>query len=344
MRASEKLNSVHFMRFFAAMAVVVHHVTTGFGNKRVMVGAAGVDVFFVISGIVIGMSLLREEAPYNFAVKRMIRVLPLYWIATAASVLFVYSTWGELPTTEELARSLLLWPKFGTDWHAIYFPAWTLTYEMLFYCVAGAILVASRKHAWTATLVIFTLIGLFRIPVPGTDGAFFSTAVCLEFCMGLAIAPLIVCGWRPSTFAGIAMIAIGAIFAWSYQDDVLLITEQASRAHLARPLQLGLPCALIVAGMLAFDSASWMREKVIELGGDASYAIYVTHITTINFVSDRLLRHGIDPKGHPVTMQIALIVLSLGVGVCTRLFVERPLLDYLRNLLLGRSTRAVTVA
>ncbi|WP_321900110.1 acyltransferase family protein [Paraburkholderia heleia] len=344
MRASEKLNSVHFMRFVAAMAVVVHHVTTGFGNEHVMVGAAGVDVFFVISGIVIGMSLLREETPYSFVVKRIIRVIPLYWIATAAAVLFAFSAWGALPTTEELMRSLLLWPRFGTDWHAIYFPAWTLTYEMLFYGVAGAILLASRKHAWTATLVIFSLIGLFRIPVPGIDGAFFSTAVCLEFCMGLAIAPFIVRGWRPSRFTGMAMIAIGATFAWIYQDNVLLITEQASRAHLARPLQLGLPCAMIVAGMLAFDSARWVQGRLIELGGDASYAIYVTHITTINFVLDRFLRHGIDPKGHPVAMQIGLIALSLAIGVCTRLCVERPLLDYLRNLFLRRSPRAVTVA
>lgn len=342
MKSSERLNSIHFLRFVAAAVVVIHHVTTGFGNKSVLIGAAGVDVFFVISGIVIGMALLSDESPYDFAIKRLIRVIPLYWLATVVSILFAWSAWDKLPTAGELLRSLFLWPRFGTDWRPIYFPAWTLTYEMLFYCVAAAMLLCFIKRAWIATLVIFTLIGLFRIPVPGTHGTSFSTAVCLEFCMGLAVAPIIARGFRPSRLIGMAMIVVGAAFAWINQGDVALITETASFPHLARPLQLGLPCALIVFGMLAFDKVRWMRGKFMQLGGDSSYAIYVTHITVIDFVIDRFLRHGIEAKHYPISMQITLIALSIMIGIATRLLIERPLLGYLKGLLVKQQTQAIT--
>lgn len=345
MTENEKLNSVHCMRFFAAMAVVVHHVTTGFGNKSVMVGAAGVDIFFVISGIVIGMSIVREEAPYSFAVKRFIRVVPLYWIATAVYAIFRIKVWGMSISPDDLVRSFFLWPRFGTDWIAIYYPAWTLTYEMLFYCVASIVLFISRSNAWAVTLAVFTLVGLFRIPVPGAaDGAFFSTAICLEFCMGLAFARPIVNGWRPSRMLGAGMLLAGAALLWFNQNDVTLITEQASHFHLARPLGLGIPAMLIVVGMLAFEDAKWLRNRLFDLGGAASYAIYLTHVITLDFTLDRLARMGIEWKAHPLSMQFSLIVVALAAGVATHLYIERPLLGTLKRAFLTKRPRTLTPA
>ena len=57
-----KLYSIQFLRFVAAIAVANHHflytlsLATG-SEQHILLGAAGVDVFFVISGVVIGLCI-----------------------------------------------------------------------------------------------------------------------------------------------------------------------------------------------------------------------------------------------------------------------------------------------
>lgn len=335
-----KLYSVHFLRFFAAVAVTLHHITTGLGST-VYVGAAGVDIFFVISGVVIGLSLSTAESAANFSAKRFIRVMPLYWIATLAFVLFEYSAWSIVPTGSDLIRSLLLWPKFGTDWHEIYFPAWTLTYEMLFYVVASASLLIFQRHALAVTLIIFVCVGAFRIPVPGSD-SIFSTGICLEFCAGLVVACLIRSKTiTPLPVAVFMMIVAGVLF-WRNQTAVLIITEHIDGFHLARPLELGIPSALLVYGLLSFDSAQWLRNPFIKLGGNASYALYVSHITVIDFVGDRAARHGIHIADYPVASTVALALATIAGGFAFHLAVERPLLRALRKFTIERKGHHLT--
>ena len=55
MRDEQRLYSVHFLRFFASASVVVHHVIARY-EPKLIVGAAGVDMFFIISGLVIGLA------------------------------------------------------------------------------------------------------------------------------------------------------------------------------------------------------------------------------------------------------------------------------------------------
>jgi exopolysaccharide production protein ExoZ len=340
MKSSERLNSIHFLRFVAAAAVVMHHVTTGLGQKTVLVGAAGVDIFFVISGLVIGMALIDQETPYRFAVRRLIRVLPPYWIATMAVVLFQYSVWGTRFDATTIVRSLLFWPKFGSDWHLIYFPAWTLCYEMLFYASAFLALVVARRHALITCLCVMTLIGLFRIPVPGaSNGAFFSTAVSLEFCGGMLLAVLVRSGWRPSRIVGLCMLGVAAAMLWRYQSYVLLISERANMFHLARPLGLGIPSCLLALGVIAFESAPVFNWRIATLGGNASYAIYLCHITVIDFATDRLARHGIQATDHFWLSSFSLVLLSIGVGICFWLAIEKPLLRTLQRLFITRNRK-----
>jgi len=74
-KSPEKLlYSIQALRFFAAVGVVIHHSLTSLGAQMttVLVGAAGVDVFFVISGVVIG-SMDSRDGVLTFAIKRLIR-------------------------------------------------------------------------------------------------------------------------------------------------------------------------------------------------------------------------------------------------------------------------------
>ncbi|MFC6141881.1 acyltransferase family protein [Paraburkholderia silvatlantica] len=336
MRDHEKLNSVHCMRFLAAAAVVVHHVTTGLGNRSVMVGAAGVDVFFIISGIVIGLALIKEEGAYAFAVKRVIRVMPMYWLATAIYAFFRFGVWGEQPPLDLVWRSLLLIPHFGTNWNPIYFPAWTLTFEMLFYVVATVALLIYRHHAFATCLVLFLAIGVLRIAVPGsTTGAIFSTGICLEFCAGMLIAQLIAKEILPRRQFGTICILVALGLLWKFQSAVVIIREDPLAFHLARPLELGIPAALLVWGVLSFEDSPVFQGRFLQLGGAASYSIYLTHIITIDFTRDRLARWGVQAMEHAASMTCMLVALSLIVGIAVHRYVELPLLNWLKNALLS---------
>jgi hypothetical protein len=85
---------IQALRGFAACMVVVHHATqqwslytVGDGAQLFWAnGAAGVDIFFVISGFVMAVSTIgREHKTHparSFLERRLIRLVPLYWIVT----------------------------------------------------------------------------------------------------------------------------------------------------------------------------------------------------------------------------------------------------------------------
>jgi peptidoglycan/LPS O-acetylase OafA/YrhL len=54
-------------------------------------GAVGVDIFFVLSGFIISLvakKYLRLYGFRDFLIKRLIRVLPIYWIVTLITIAF----------------------------------------------------------------------------------------------------------------------------------------------------------------------------------------------------------------------------------------------------------------
>lgn len=157
-------------------------------DKTVSVGDAGVDVFFIISGVVIGLSTKEGSSPYRFFVKRFIRIMPLYWIALFAFLAFRYDGWALVPETGEFLHSFFLVPVFGASWFPIVFQAWTLSFELMFYIGLGLTLAFTRNHVALICSIVFLALAATNIPVPGRPGAFFETQFCAEFVIGLGFS------------------------------------------------------------------------------------------------------------------------------------------------------------
>lgn len=97
MSTSSRRDALDVIRAFAAMAIVVHHVSFASGHTlNSAVGEftgrldAGVSVFFVLSGFLLFRpwvsSLLTDDAPPSanaFLIRRALRVFPAYWCALA---------------------------------------------------------------------------------------------------------------------------------------------------------------------------------------------------------------------------------------------------------------------
>ena len=147
------------VRFLAALSVVAFHLTfrisepTGTALLAGAVGVpfpelaqatwagwVGVEIFFVLSGIVIAFTA-EQSSPFAFLRSRFLRLYPAAWISTAlaaAALLAVGVDTSDLPT--RVWRSLILFPV--EPWIDGAF--WTLPIEVSFYGLVFALLLIGR--------------------------------------------------------------------------------------------------------------------------------------------------------------------------------------------------------
>ncbi|MGL4303472.1 MAG: acyltransferase family protein, partial [Sphingomonas sp.] len=139
-----------------------------------------------------------------------------------------------------------------------------------------------------------------------------------EFLLGVLLARGFVRGWSLSRATGWALVAAGvalAIFCYSagvYQVMWRLVTG-------------GVPAVMIVAGaVLALEprrANGWLRFLV--LGGDASYALYLSHPFAVKLLALIETRIG---WWHPGFFALTAVAAAILMAFAVHLLVERPLL------------------
>ena len=142
-RSTGRLVSVDALRGLAAVAVMLFHYTTRYDELfihreaisfSVAWGYLGVNLFFMISGFVIFMTLDRTRRPSDFVVSRFSRLFPAYWIAVALTYVIVSAVGlpGKSVSTFEFGLNFLMFHSlFGVpSVDGVY---WTLEVELLFY-------------------------------------------------------------------------------------------------------------------------------------------------------------------------------------------------------------------
>jgi peptidoglycan/LPS O-acetylase OafA/YrhL len=136
------LINIQFLRFVAAMLVVVYHGSSHLRSTGLdqgvffalseAVGFAGVDIFFVISGFIMAYTTPAASGTaqgIGFAKRRVARIYSGYWpFYLLALALFAW-TGGNHLAQSDLLRSAILWPA-----NDLLIPvSWTLIFEMYFY-------------------------------------------------------------------------------------------------------------------------------------------------------------------------------------------------------------------
>ncbi len=149
-----RFSSIQTLRALAALSVLFYHES----STKFTVGAVGVDIFFVISGFIMG-TIGYRETPLDFMMKRIIRIVPLYWLVTAAVCLVslipgVFHQFScDLPS---LLQSLFFIPYVNQAGHIepLMVPGWTLNYEMFFYAVFAVGLAIRRPVVFSAAIML----------------------------------------------------------------------------------------------------------------------------------------------------------------------------------------------
>lgn len=326
------IRNLQGLRAFAALSVVHLH---GALNTPWAVGHFGVDLFFVLSGFI--MSHVCARGPDRFVERRLARILPLYWLATLAMfALAVAAPTPDRATNAEpmhLLQSLLFIPYLKSPGQImpILDLGWTLNYEMAFYAViAGMLALGLRRHATTAAaVVIATAVLAFNLFQPGTiPTIFYSNWIALEFGLGVAVY------WatRQPLPAGLPRAFLLAMLPLAVGALILAEMAGATERTETRLLLLGPPAALLVAAAVWLERSHAVRNRLVRLLGDASYAIYLSHVFTIHLTYKLVLPPLGIGRDQPMAT-LLVILASAVVGVAVHLWVERPILRLLNRRL-----------
>lgn len=333
-KQSKNIESLQAARGIAAVLVAICHSAAFIGEEpglwhRVPIyvwlrgTALGVQLFFVISGIVIYRAHRKDfDQPSKVGVfywKRFRRIYPLYWIFLSLTLLKhraladVASSYQRLPSV--IVSSYVLIHLFS--YQTIMVQAWSLFDEIQFY-VVFAICILNRKAGfaflaiWLSASVLFLttsspyryvvfspyhlLFGLGILVAVALDADLQIPAALLSW-LGVVVFIAAIVGTGPF-YRGAAVRLIGGVGAAS----ILLGT-----AVLERQNRLSIPRWLIVLG-------------------DASYSIYLVHFMVISAVA----RFG---YGHmrqlPIPIwgwMLCLMVSGVVMGIVAHYWVERPLL------------------
>lgn len=132
------------LRGLAALMVVLFHFTVGRPEAGLgfRLGTTGVDLFFIISGFVIFMSLTKIKTSVDFIINRISRLYPTYWFCVTftfilANAKYIISNSYNIGRTQKiefidyLANMTMF--QFYFKIPNIDGPYWTLIIEMIFY-------------------------------------------------------------------------------------------------------------------------------------------------------------------------------------------------------------------
>ncbi|TAD78587.1 MAG: acyltransferase [Sphingomonadales bacterium] len=323
------LAAIQYLRGIAALMVVMVHVDYQLGRLAKPLGldlfAAGVDIFFVISGFIMWVSTARspDRTAGQFLRDRIARIVPLYWSVT----LFVAAVALLVPTAMQSTRfdpALLVaslffiaWPNpsFNGDLAPLLVAGWTLNLEMFFYLLFA---LAMRLTDWQPArfaLIVGMIVSaaLAAIFVPGLppEVLFYGQNLIIEFAFGLAL------GWlwlnrRPRQSGLWWLVSIAGFIG---------IFIEPLREVLPAFLAVGVPAAMVVAGAIL---APTPRFPVLRMLGDSSYALYLTHALALSVLAQILKRLGL--VGMPTALIVILcIAVSVTSGWIIYRLIERPL-------------------
>lgn len=280
---------VQGLRFVAAFAVVVLHCSF-YTSERLdgslgiyAAGANGVRLFFVISGFVMIVASCRLGALQNgwsiFAVRRIARIVPLYWLVTTLKLATLIAT----PTVVLHAKldwafvlkSYFFIPATNVDGelHPLLGVGWTLNFEMMFYALFTLAL-ALRVRPLTLiapVLLLLSVLSLFRTPAWPDAARFWCDPIVLDFLAGMLIGHAVLANRLTGVIVGGILFVGGLIYLG-------VPFPRPDYRSLLGSLLTTLAASSTVLGAVALEAQFGRRVPAwVLFGGAASYSLYLIH-------------------------------------------------------------------
>lgn len=348
---TRSIEGLQYLRGIAALMVVFFHAESYFGPVPVwsQIGARGVDIFFVISGFIIAYTTQHIAAgtpavktSLAFLSKRLVRVVPLYWIALLWTSREFWLSWlaslrsqTGLPSIQPggwiaILKDFVFVPHLSIDEdeqgeiYPLLIQGWTLNYEMFFYALFACALLYRKYRLLASSLVLVTLVVIgqlneFKTVMP----LFYTSGSLIEFVLGMMVFELYTI--KPNlTINRNILLLLGVI------GFVLL----SSGSKVNDKFVMGVAASIIV--WVFIHAFGGTKIRLLKLFGDASYSIYLFHAAV--FVAVRGVIKGMELSSNSYVNAFLIIVgqmlVAVAVGIVIYYAIERPLLK-----ILGRKLR-----
>ena len=314
------------LRGIAALAVVFYHYTYKFRDNFTHVfsdkfdlsyGHYGVQLFFIISGFVIFLTISKSRSGFDFLYKRFTRLFPTYWVCMTISFLVVNFI-GRIPDIksdylEYFINLTMIQGIFRVK--SIDGAYWSLLPELLFYFIM---------------VVIFQMRLIKHIKYFGI------------FWLSLTVVKLF--GWIPSQISTIMNLSFssyflsGILFYKIYTGDkavlnniLILLSFLISCLLNSFTLEIVIVNTLIFGSfyLFVFDKLSFLKNRFLVFLGTISYALYLLH-QYIGYVVLEYLINYCHLKG----VYIIFIPMSVSITLAwlVTMYIERPAITKLRKL------------
>jgi peptidoglycan/LPS O-acetylase OafA/YrhL len=294
-------------------------------------GGFGVDIFFIISGFVMMLTApafaRRVNGTWDFALRRIVRVAPLYWAATTAKlVVLLLAPAVVLHTTLDwpyVVKSYLFLPAYAEDGSIAPLLAvgWTLLFEMFFYLLLTvALALGFNLFNFSAAVLLACAAGSLFVPERPPAYLMYLNPLVLEFLLGMAFAR-----WATKASMGLAtsvgLSVVGTVIIIAFPGDLV------DRVGIVRAIGP----ALLVLGVVGLERHVRRFPPALVFLGAASYSLYLMHPLIAPLGPAMLSRVGLV---WPVTSVLLCVILSLSAGVAVFVLFERPI-----TIRLGRLVR-----
>lgn len=349
----DTIYSIQVLRGIAVILVVLFHATQLFANiyqikplnGLLLFGFSGVHLFFVLSGFIIftiHYSDIDQPRKYlSYIIKRFIRIYPLYWITLLIVLVLVPNGIVNITMYNFFANiSLLIEPiQFINP------VSWTLLLEVLFYIIFSMLIINKiigilLLFIWIAGIAT---INLLDIVIPFLSTYVFHKYTVL-FIIGLTV------GYTVTLLkyhnlkiknkiayigcsSGIALFVITSVYDLYYAIidwNLWSIT-----------LGFGLSSGLFMTCVLSNRMEIFFQNRTLLIHiGNSSYSIYLLHFILLHAGIAYLKQ--LFPMAGIIFITTAFVLISILVillGWIFHLSVERPVLKFMRNKLLGNLER-----
>jgi peptidoglycan/LPS O-acetylase OafA/YrhL len=374
-----RLPGLDLLRAIAIVWVMLFHsfVVGGLGDDFSWLsryGWMGVDLFFVLSGFLIGSQVLKplargERLDFgDFYLRRAFRILPAFFVVLA--LYLAIPAFREEPGMQPWWQFATFTVNFLIDYehNKAFSHVWSLCVEEHFYLLfpllawwlarrpSATKFVAVCVAVLLAGIAIRTSVWLFDMaPVRGVENAarsfnqrfiedmYYPTWNRLDGLLAGVVLATLKTFRRPAwdrlqagaNIALIAGLAVVALAIWLFRDRTGLLGNSIGWPVLAAGL------ALLVFG--GTDARSWIgRWRVPGAGWVAliSYSLYLVHKPVYHMVERAF---GAQLEGRGVIALAAYAIAALSAGALLHYAIERPFL-HLRDRFSGRQPQQIAMA
>jgi peptidoglycan/LPS O-acetylase OafA/YrhL len=351
------------LRGIAALTVLFHHCTGYYeygatwklAAQLLLNAHAAVVLFFVLSGFVLTLSLMRKrfDVPSlaDFYIRRAFRIYPAMWLACCIGLAYFLlfrhvplpdwvSSWWRPSYREAPLTAKVLIATFLSYGQLLPIPLWSLFVELGASVLMPFIVFVLARGRWAFGALLLALLA-FSVTI-GPRTPFGIGIYLVDFAIGAGLVTALPVFAQLLKGRVILPAAIGAFLllwfgrylgGWNfehyYNDPFAALIEALGAA------------ALIGTVYTGHERFGLLRRPLILWFGDISYSLYLVHLPILGLVAGiggewlglSLMTHG--PLLGTLTLTVSTLVLSVAVAALSYRFLEVPMISLGKKVTAG---------